>query len=286
MLSNESYLPTDASSFYLHGVPILAAFTGSHPRVPHAPRDTPEKLNYVGMAQVARFMAAMTASLAQRPDPPDYQSQPAPARGPARSNLRVYLGTIPDYAAEVHGVKLSGVVKDGPAARAGLQPGDVIVELAGRKLDNIYDYMYALEGLKSGVQAPLTILRDGHACPWKSPPRPATSRHFGLRRFIAALSGATPREGRTKKHVPPLLSLRKAMPRDVGQRLLTCSGTVTCRGTVSAAANWRAGQAPRVLSWIEKCFRLRHSHQRPALVDHGRFLAASGGQGTGANGLQ
>src|SRR5205814_762722 len=29
-LQDDSYLPTDATSFYLHGVPILAAFTGAH----------------------------------------------------------------------------------------------------------------------------------------------------------------------------------------------------------------------------------------------------------------
>src|SRR4029079_7428908 len=48
-LQDESYLPTDATSFYMHGVPILAAFTGAHVEY-HTPRDTPEKLNYEGAA--------------------------------------------------------------------------------------------------------------------------------------------------------------------------------------------------------------------------------------------
>jgi Tol biopolymer transport system component len=159
-LQEDSYLPTDASVFYLRGVPILSAFTGSHSDY-HTPRDTPDKLNYDGAARVARFMGLVTRSMALRDDPPDYVSQKAPQEGQRRANLRAYLGTIPDYTEEIAGVKLSGVAKDGPASQAGLQSGDVIVELAGRKIENIYDYTYAIEALKIGEEVQITILRDG-----------------------------------------------------------------------------------------------------------------------------
>ena len=55
-LQDDSYLPTDASVFFLHGVPILSAFTGNHSEY-HTPRDTPEKLNYEGIAKVANLMS-------------------------------------------------------------------------------------------------------------------------------------------------------------------------------------------------------------------------------------
>jgi Tol biopolymer transport system component len=61
-LQDESYLPTDATSFYMHGVPILAAFTGAHGEY-HTPRDTPEKLNYDGAANVARFMGLVATQI-------------------------------------------------------------------------------------------------------------------------------------------------------------------------------------------------------------------------------
>jgi len=70
-VQNDSYLPTDASSFYMRGVPILNAFTGSHSDY-HTPRDTPDKLNYEGAAKIANFMALVTRSVAMRADPPDY----------------------------------------------------------------------------------------------------------------------------------------------------------------------------------------------------------------------
>ena len=49
-LQNDSYLPTDATSFYLKGVPVLNAFTGGHAEY-HSPRDTVEKLNYAGLTK-------------------------------------------------------------------------------------------------------------------------------------------------------------------------------------------------------------------------------------------
>ena len=75
----------------------------------------------------------------------------------------VFLGTIPDYASDgVQGVPLSGVVKDGPAERAGLASGDVVVGLAGQKLENIYDYVRTLNGLKPGEKIEVAVERDGN----------------------------------------------------------------------------------------------------------------------------
>ena len=159
-LQEDSHLPTDASSFYTRGVPILSAFTGSHGEY-HTPRDTPDKLNYEGAAKVARLMGLLARSLAVGETVPDYVVQAAPTEHGPRAGLRAYLGTVPDYTAEVQGVKISGVSKDAPADRAGLRAGDVIVELAGKKIENIYDYTYAIEALKAGQKTTIAVLRDG-----------------------------------------------------------------------------------------------------------------------------
>ena len=44
---------------------------------------------------------------------------------------------------------------------AGLQGGDVIVELAGLTIANIYDYTYALDLLKVDEPASVVYMRDG-----------------------------------------------------------------------------------------------------------------------------
>lgn len=156
-LQNDCHLPTDASTFFLHGVPILSAFTGSHDEY-HTPRDVPELINYEGTAQVARLMALIARDLVMAEQAPEYQEQEAEPQ--MRANLTAYLGTVPDYAqSDLKGVKLAGVTKGAPADLAGLQAGDVIVELAGRKIENIYDYTYAIEALKVGQETSLKIQR-------------------------------------------------------------------------------------------------------------------------------
>ncbi|HXS09159.1 MAG TPA: PDZ domain-containing protein, partial [Candidatus Krumholzibacteria bacterium] len=80
----------------------------------------------------------------------------------SRANMRIFLGTIPDYATgEIEGLKLSGVRAGGPADKAGLKSGDVIVELAGKAIKNIYDYTYAMDALKVGESVPVVVMRDG-----------------------------------------------------------------------------------------------------------------------------
>ena len=66
----------------------------------------------------------------------------------SRVSMRTYTGTIPEYATEVEGLLLGGVMAGGPAEQAGLQKGDVIVEFAGTPVLNIYDYMNALEAAR------------------------------------------------------------------------------------------------------------------------------------------
>ena len=160
-LQNDSYLPTDASTFFLKGVPILSAFTGSHSEY-HTPRDTPELLNYEGAAKIAKLMGLVARSLAGSKDIPQFQEQKAPEGQGARAVMTAYLGTVPDYAqGDIKGVLLSGVAKDGPASKAGVQSKDVIVELAGRKVENIYDYTYAIEALRVGQETDIVIQRKG-----------------------------------------------------------------------------------------------------------------------------
>ncbi|MCA9772393.1 MAG: PDZ domain-containing protein, partial [Myxococcales bacterium] len=76
---------------------------------------------------------------------------------------RTNLGTVPDYGAgeEVVGVRLSGVRPDGPADRAGIRRGDVIVGLGATEIRNLYDYTFALRQHKPGETATLRLRRDG-----------------------------------------------------------------------------------------------------------------------------
>jgi len=161
-LKEDSYLPTDATSFYMKNVPILSVFTGSHGEY-HSPRDTPDLLNYEGMEKITKFLSLIARELAIKVEEPDYLEPKKPQKQSARAGLRAYLGTIPDYSeGSVPGLKISGVAKGGPADKAGLTGGDIIVELAGRKIENIYDYTYAIDAVKIGQKTSIVVFRDNN----------------------------------------------------------------------------------------------------------------------------
>ncbi len=169
-LQDDSYIPTDASVFFMHGVPILSAFTGNHSEY-HTPRDTPEKLNYEGISKIAKLMSLVCRQLISNDRAPQYVAQERPKDGQRRASLRAYLGSVPDYAqTDVKGVLLSGVAKGGPADKAGVKGGDVIVKLAGKAIENIYDYTYAIEALKAGQEVELVVTRDGKEVTMKVTP--------------------------------------------------------------------------------------------------------------------
>jgi S1-C subfamily serine protease len=148
---------------------VISFFTGSHDDY-HRPTDTADKVNYYGMDRIVKFARSLildTANAAQRPD---YLKVATSDKGGSRENLRAYLGTIPDYATEVQGVKLSGVRGGSPAEKAGLQSGDIIIEFAGQKIANIYDYTYALDAVKIGQAVEIVVMRNGQRVSLKATP--------------------------------------------------------------------------------------------------------------------
>ncbi len=158
VLQEDPFLPTDATSFYKNGIPILSFFTGLHDDY-HRPSDDADKINYTGLSRITRFSADLLMELMKQ----DITYQKAEMSA-SQANIRgfnVYLGTIPDYAAEVTGVQLSGVRPGGPADGAGLQARDILIELAGKEIQNIYDYTYILGELEVGKEVKMVILRDG-----------------------------------------------------------------------------------------------------------------------------
>ncbi len=141
-------------------MPSLAFFTGSHEDY-HRPSDDADGVNYAGLDRISALGTAVAQQLVNRIEPPDFIKAEPAVQTSGRGPIRIFTGTIPDYSDEAEGLLLSGVVGGGPAQAAGLDGGDVIVELAGRTIANIYDYTYALDLLKVGEPATVVFIRDG-----------------------------------------------------------------------------------------------------------------------------
>ena len=161
MLQEDPYQPTDVSSFNSVSVPSLTFFTGAHTEY-HKPGDTADKINYEDLDRVGQLAIAIVRRLMDSNDAPQFTKVDQKLdSGGGRTGLRLFTGTIPDYATDVKGLLLGGVIGGGPAEQAGLQKGDVIVEIAGQSIANIYDYTYALELLKIGQPAKVIYMRGG-----------------------------------------------------------------------------------------------------------------------------
>ena len=160
-LQEDPYLPTDVTAFYPKEVPVLSFFTGGHEDY-NRPTDDPETLNFYGIERISDFAHGIVLDLISAGERPEYvRVERSPSEEGSRDTLRAYLGTIPDYTTEGTGVKLSGVRAGGPADKAGLKGGDVIVEFGGQKITNIYDYTYALDAVKIGEPVEVVVLREG-----------------------------------------------------------------------------------------------------------------------------
>ena len=145
----DPYQPTDVATFNQAAVPSLNFTTGAHLDY-HKPSDTADKINYEDLDRIAEFATAIAARLMEADQAPQFVKVEQSSQTVNRTGVRVFTGTVPDYAAEAKGLLLGGVIGGGPAEQAGLQKGDVIVEIAGQTIANIYDYTYALELLKIG----------------------------------------------------------------------------------------------------------------------------------------
>jgi hypothetical protein len=153
---------SDHAPFYQAGVPILHLFTGVHGDYGKA-TDTMDTLNAAGMAAVARVSEQIVRDLTDLSGRLDYQKV-ATALDGSSPRFRVSLGTIPDPAGPPKGVRgmlLAGVRPGGPADKAGLKKGDLLVRLDGHVVGAAEDVMYVLTDAKPGTKVHVTVVRDG-----------------------------------------------------------------------------------------------------------------------------
>jgi membrane-associated protease RseP (regulator of RpoE activity) len=160
----DGYGPSDQTSFYAAGVPVLHLFTGAHGQY-HSPDDKPATVNPEGAAKVVAFAVSLGQDLSTATPRPQYVRVSAePTMGGDSRGYGAYLGTIPDYSAmesNEGGVLLADVRPGGPADLAGIRSKDRIVEMAGTRVENLYDMTYALQDHRPAETIDVVVIRDG-----------------------------------------------------------------------------------------------------------------------------
>jgi len=169
----DGYGPSDHSSFYGEGIPVLHLFTGTHEDY-HRPSDDWQLINSSGVDRVVALTAGIVGQLAdggsnsvtltaiQQPAP-SQTSSPSPSSTSGYGSA--YLGTIPDMTPNDRGLRLTGVREGSPADQGGLRAGDVVVEFDGTAIGDIYAYTYALQAKKPGDEVTIIVQRGEERVP-------------------------------------------------------------------------------------------------------------------------
>jgi hypothetical protein len=156
--------PSDHASFYTAGIPVLFLWTGTHADY-HKPTDDVEKIDAPGEAKVVDVALALVRGIDGLDRRPTFTKVARGAEAPRRvvtGERGAYFGSVPNYTQEeVQGVLLDGAREGTPAARAGIQQGDIIVEFAGHEVRTIHDYVNALRMCRPGQEVTLVVLRGG-----------------------------------------------------------------------------------------------------------------------------
>ena len=147
--------PSDHTSFYLQDIPVLHFFTGQHADY-HKPSDDSELINYDGLYDVSQYIAKLIELLDDNgklvfTKTKDEQQQAA--------SFKVTLGVMPDYVFDGEGMRIDAVLDDRPAQKAGLEKGDIVIQIGDVQVKNIYDYMDGLSKFKKGEKTKVKVKR-------------------------------------------------------------------------------------------------------------------------------
>ena len=168
----DGFGPSDQSSFYGAKIPVLHFFTNTHSDY-HRPEDDWETINAPGLERVSALVEEVAAELAGSASDPAFaltlvEATEAPHGAMAASDEEMpspgygaYMGTIPDMTPQDFGVRITGVREESPAEKAGLQAGDILVELGGKEISDLYAYTYALREHMPGDEVTVVVLRAG-----------------------------------------------------------------------------------------------------------------------------
>lgn len=148
--------PSDHTSFYRKDIPVLFFFTGLHTDY-HKPSDDADKINYVGMAQIIRFIQEMI----ENDNTPNKLvfTKTREQQTSTSTRFSVSMGIMPDYSYSGTGVRVDGVTDNRPAKKAGLLGGDIVKQLGDYKTSSVEAYMQALSKFKKGDKTTAVVSR-------------------------------------------------------------------------------------------------------------------------------
>lgn len=137
---------SDHAPFFRKSIPVMLLHTGLHDDY-HRATDDPDKINYEGIEQVARWVFEMAVSLADADTVPSFRDKvnedsdgklkeilDSPGNWRDRVGIKVVSDTSSETARKQGYLRVEKVFFQTPAEAAGVQPGDRIVAVNGRRV--------------------------------------------------------------------------------------------------------------------------------------------------------
>ncbi|MCK5400389.1 MAG: M28 family peptidase [Flavobacteriaceae bacterium] len=149
--------PSDHTSFYLSDIPVLHFFTGQHEDY-HKPSDDSGLLNYEGMEYISNYIFDIITDINDNGELAFRKTKNESDDAP---RFKVTLGVVPDYMFDGKGMRLDGVSEEKPAQKAGLQKGDIVVQLGDIEIIDMMSYMKALSKFEKGNTTTVKFDRNG-----------------------------------------------------------------------------------------------------------------------------
>jgi aminopeptidase YwaD len=147
--------PSDHSSFYSDSIPVLFFFTGTHTDY-HKPSDDAMRINYAGTRDIVNYVYSVTSYMEKQPAPLFTATRNTTT---SRTTFKVTLGIMPDYSYQDGGVKIDGIIDGKAGAKAGLQPGDIVMQIGAVKINGMQSYMEALGSFNPGDNTVVKVKR-------------------------------------------------------------------------------------------------------------------------------
>lgn len=160
--SDSSRGSSDHLSFSSKKIPVLFFFSGLHSDY-HRPSDDWERINVQTIQQILEVVRSTVRRLLELDQSLQYVEVD---RGPERARRRggrrrTWFGSLPDTHWSLGGVRFEQILRETPAARAGLKDGDVLVSFDGRTIGSLREFIGALGTKSAGDEVGVAVLRAG-----------------------------------------------------------------------------------------------------------------------------
>ncbi|MBT4793525.1 MAG: M28 family peptidase [Halobacteriovoraceae bacterium] len=142
---------SDHASFIRKKIPALFFTTGAHEDY-HKSSDTAEKINYPQLDKLLVYSQDILKKIdAENKITFDPKYSQDDGQGSSRG-YGAHLGCVPEFGQsdDIIGVVCVRATAGSPALNAGIQPGDVLVQIGDVDIKNIYDLAFALKYYRAG----------------------------------------------------------------------------------------------------------------------------------------